>query len=173
MPIKARIDMLSTGIRTPVGVKVYGTELAQMDKLARQIEAAIRTVSGTSSAFAERVIDGYYLNIDPDREQLARYGLMVGDVQNIIAMALGADPVTTTVEGRERYTVTIRYPRDFRSDPQAIASEVLIPIPHAATVIAHRATPCEETWKAAAIFYERFVRSSLAFDVGKKAIARK
>jgi copper/silver efflux system protein len=134
MPIKARIDMLSTGIRTPVGVKVYGTDLAEMDALARQIEAAIRAVPGTTSAFAERVIGGYYLNIDPDRAQLARYGLMISDVQNVIAMALGADPVTTTVEGRERYTVSIRYPRDYRSDPQAIANEVLIPIVGGGTV---------------------------------------
>ena len=80
------------------------------------------TVPGTTSAFAERAIGGYYLNIDPDRAQLARYGLTVGDVQDVIAMALGAEPVTTTVEGRERYSVSIRYPRDFRSDPQAIAS---------------------------------------------------
>jgi copper/silver efflux system protein len=127
MPIKARIDMLSTGIRTPVGVKVLGTDLAEIEKLARQIEAALRTVSGTSSAYAERVIGGYYLNIDPDRSQLARYGLMVGDVQSVVGTALGADPVTTTVEGRERYSVSIRYPRDYRSDPQAIATEVLIP----------------------------------------------
>jgi Cu(I)/Ag(I) efflux system membrane protein CusA/SilA len=134
MPIKARIDMLSTGIRTPVGVKVYGTDLTEMDALARQIEAAIRTVPGTTSAFAERVIEGYYLNIDPDRAQLARYGLMIGDVQNVIAMALGADPVTTTVEGRERYTVSIRYPRDYRSDPQTIANEVLIPMAGGGTV---------------------------------------
>jgi Cu/Ag efflux pump CusA len=124
MPIKARIDMLSTGIRTPVGVKVIGTDLGEMEKLARQIEAVIRTVPGTTSAYAERVIGGYYLNIDPDRAQLARYGLVVGDLQNLIAMALGAEPVTTTVEGRERYTVSIRYPRDYRSDPQAITTEV-------------------------------------------------
>ena len=134
MPIKARIDMLSTGIRTPVGVKVIGTDLAEMEKLARQIEAAIRTVPGTTSAYAERVIGGYYLNIDPDRAQLARYGLMVGDVQGVIAMALGAEPVTTTVEGRERYSVSIRYPRDYRSDPQAIATQVLIPTADGATV---------------------------------------
>ncbi len=134
MPIKARIDMLSTGIRTPVGVKVFGTDLAEMEKLARQIEAAIRTVPGTTSAFAERVLGGYYLNIDPDRAQLARYGLMVGDLQSIVSMALGAEPVTTTVEGRERYTVSIRYPRDFRSDPQAIATQVLIPIADGGTV---------------------------------------
>ncbi|MFL6935589.1 MAG: efflux RND transporter permease subunit, partial [Xanthobacteraceae bacterium] len=98
MPIKARIDMLSTGIRTPVGVKVFGTDLAEMEKLARQIEAVIRTVPGTTSAYAERAIGGYYLNIDPDRAQLARYGLMVGDLQGLIAMALGGEPVTTTVE---------------------------------------------------------------------------
>ena len=134
MPIKARIDMLSTGIRTPVGVKVFGKDLAEIDKIARQIEAAIRTVPGTASAYAERAIAGYYLNVDPDRAQLARYGLMVGDVQNVIAMALGAEPVTTTVEGRERYTVSIRYPRDYRSDPEAIADQVLIPMPDGGTV---------------------------------------
>jgi Cu(I)/Ag(I) efflux system membrane protein CusA/SilA len=134
MPIKARIDMLSTGIRTPVGVKILGTDLAEMERLARQIEAVIRTVPGTTSAYAERVIGGYYLNVDPDRAQLARYGLMVGDLQDLIAMALGAEPVTTTVEGRERYTVSIRYPRDYRSDPQAIASQVLIPLPDGGTV---------------------------------------
>ncbi len=134
MPIKARIDMLSTGIRTPVGVKVFGTDLAEMEKLARQIEAIIRTVPGTTSAFAERVLGGYYLNIDPDRAQLARYGLMVGDLQSVIAMALGAEAVTTTVEGRERYAVSIRYPRDFRSDPQAIATQVLIPTADGGTV---------------------------------------
>src|SRR6476660_1152326 len=134
MPIKARIDMLSTGIRTPVGVKVLGTDLAEMEKIARQIEAVVKKVPGTSSAYAERVIGGYYLNIDPDRTQLARYGLMVGDLQNLIAMALGAELVTTTVEGRERYTVSIRYPRDYRSDPQAIATEVLIPLADGGTV---------------------------------------
>ncbi|HET8972530.1 MAG TPA: CusA/CzcA family heavy metal efflux RND transporter [Pseudolabrys sp.] len=134
MPIKARIDMLSTGIRTPVGIKVYGTDLAEMEKLARQIEAVVRTVPGTASAFAERVIGGYYLNIDPDRSQLARYGLTIGDVQSMIAMALGAEAVTTTVEGRERYTVSIRYPRDYRSNPQAIATQVLIPTADGGTV---------------------------------------
>src|SRR5712672_473353 len=126
--------MLSTGIRTPVGVKVIGTDLAEMEKIARQIEAVIRTVPGTTSAYAERVIGGYYLNIDPERIQLARYGLMVDDVQNLIATALGAEPVTTTVEGRERYTVSVRYARDFRSDPQAIATQVLVALPDGGTV---------------------------------------
>ncbi len=134
MPIKARIDMLSTGIRTPVGIKVFGKDLGEMEKLAREIEAAVRTVPGTTSAYAERATGGYYLNIDPDREQLARYGLMVGDVQSVIATALGAQAITTTVEGRERYNVAIRYPRDYRNNPDAIASEVLIPTPSGGTV---------------------------------------
>jgi Cu(I)/Ag(I) efflux system membrane protein CusA/SilA len=134
MPIKARIDMLSTGFRTPVGVKVYGKDLAEMEKLARKIEATIREVPGTATAYAERAISGYYLNVDPDRAQLARYGLMIADVQGVIAMALGAEPVTTTVEGRERYTVSIRYPRDYRSTPETIATDVLIPLPNGGTV---------------------------------------
>jgi len=134
MPIKARIDMLATGIRTPVGVKVYGTDLAEMENVARQIEAAIRTVPGTTSAFAERIIGGYYLNIEPNRAQLARYGLMITDVQDVIATALGAEAVTTTVEGRERYTVSIRYPRELRSDLQSIATQVLIPLANGGTV---------------------------------------
>ncbi|RTM09240.1 MAG: efflux RND transporter permease subunit [Hyphomicrobiales bacterium] len=129
MPIRARIDMLSTGIRTPVGVKVFGTDLAQMEQIARQIEAALKTVPGTSSAYAERVIGGYYLDIVPDRETLGRYGLAVGDVQDVIATALGGETVTTTVEGRERYGVNIRYPRDLRSNPQSIATDVEVPLP--------------------------------------------
>ena len=129
MPIKARIDMLSTGIRTPVGVKVIGRDLADMEKTAREVEKAIKTVRGTASAYAERVVGGYYLEIIPDRDRLARYGLMISDVQDVVAMALGAEPVTTTIEGRERYTVAIRYPRDLRSDPQSIAKDVLVALP--------------------------------------------
>ena len=134
MPIKARIDMLSTGIRTPVGIKVIGTELGEMEKLAKQIEAVIKGVPGTTSAYAERVIGGYYLEIVPDRDRLARYGLMVGDVQEVVSTALGAEPITTTVEGRERYTVAIRYPRELRSNPQTIAADVLIALPKGGTV---------------------------------------
>jgi Cu(I)/Ag(I) efflux system membrane protein CusA/SilA len=134
MPIRARIDMLATGIRTPVGVKVFGTDLGQMERTAREIERVLRSVPGTSSAYAERVIGGYYLDIVPDRETLGRYGLAIGDVQSVIASALGAETVTTTVEGRERYGVTIRYPRDFRSDPQAIARDVQVPLPGGGTV---------------------------------------
>jgi Cu(I)/Ag(I) efflux system membrane protein CusA/SilA len=129
MPIRARIDMLSTGIRTPVGIKVFGTDLAEMEKSARQVEAVVKAVPGTTSAYAERVIGGYYLDIVPDRMSLGRYGLTIGDVQDVISTALGGEVVTTTVEGRERYAVTIRYPRDLRSNPQAIASEVQVPLP--------------------------------------------
>jgi Cu(I)/Ag(I) efflux system membrane protein CusA/SilA len=133
-PIRARIDMLATGIRTPVGVKVFGTDLAQMERTAREIEVALRDVPGTSSAYAERVIGGYFLDIVPDRVSLARYGLTVGDVQAVVTTALGAQMVTTTVEGRERYDVVIRYPRDLRSDPQAIAREVQVALPGGGTV---------------------------------------
>ncbi|MBS0352970.1 MAG: efflux RND transporter permease subunit [Proteobacteria bacterium] len=127
MPIKARTDMLSTGIRTPIGIKVFGKDLDEMEKLAKQIEAVVKTVPGTTSAFAERITGGFYLDIEPDREQLARYGLAVGDLQDVIASALGGEMVTTTVEGRERFGVTVRYPRELRSDPQQIASQVLVP----------------------------------------------
>jgi Cu(I)/Ag(I) efflux system membrane protein CusA/SilA len=127
MPIKARTDMLSTGIRTPIGIKIFGKNLDEMEKLAKQIEAVVKTVPGTTSAFAERITGGFYLNIEPDREQLARYGLNVGDLLDVVGTALGGEMVTTTVEGRERYGVTVRYPRELRSDPQQIAREVLIP----------------------------------------------
>ncbi len=127
MPIKARIDMLSTGIRTPVGVKVFGKDLGEIEKLARQIEQAVKTVPGTSSAYAERVTGGYYLDITPRRDQLARYGITVGDFQQVVSTALGGAPVTTAVEGLERYNIAVRYPRALREDPQSIASEVFVP----------------------------------------------
>jgi Cu(I)/Ag(I) efflux system membrane protein CusA/SilA len=127
MPIKARIDMLSTGIRTPIGIKVFGKDLNEMERLAKEIEAVVKAVPGTTSAFAERITGGYYLDIEPDRAALARYGLMVGDVQDVIATALGGEMVTTTVEGRERFGVSVRYPRELRSDPQQIAASVLVP----------------------------------------------
>lgn len=134
MPIRARIDMLSTGIRTPVGVKVYGTDLKEMEKVARDIETVLKAVPGTSSAYAERVIGGYYLDIIPNRMALGRYGLSIDDVQDVIGMALGSEVVTSTVEGRERYGVAIRYPRAFRSDPQSIARDVQVSLPGGGTV---------------------------------------
>ena len=127
MPIKARIDMLSTGIRTPIGVKVFGKDLAEIEQLAKAIESVVKTVPGTTSAYAERVTGGYYLDIEPDRMALARYGLAVGDLQDVISTALGGEMVTRTVEGLERYPVIVRYPRELRDDPQAIATQVLVP----------------------------------------------
>ena len=133
-PIRARIDMLSTGIRTPVGVKVFGPDLGTLATLATQVEQVVRSVPGTTSAFAERLEGGHYLEIAPDRDAIARYGISVGDVQAVVAAALGGETVTTTVEGRERYGVIVRYPRDLRDDPRAIAEQVLVPTPGGAMV---------------------------------------
>jgi len=127
MPIKARIDMLSTGIRTPVGIKVFGKDLAEMERLAKEIEAVVKQVPGTSSAYAERITGGYYLDIDPDRPALARYGINPGELLEVVAAAIGGEMVTTTVEGRERFGVTVRYPRELRDDPEKIARQVLVP----------------------------------------------
>ena len=127
MPIKARIDMLSTGIRTPVGVKVFGPDLETLEGLATQVERVVKSVPGTTSAFAERLKGGRYIEIEPDRAAAARYGLSVDDIQKVVSVALGGETLTTTVEGRERYGVVVRYPRDLRDDPQAIAGQVLVP----------------------------------------------
>ena len=120
MPIKARIDMLSTGIRTAVGIKVFGPELAKINDIGAQIETALGPVPGTRNVFAERVTGGYYLDFKIKRDQIARYNLSVADVEMAIESAIGGANVTTTIEGRERYPVNIRYLRDYRSDIDAI-----------------------------------------------------
>ncbi|MFZ5657288.1 MAG: efflux RND transporter permease subunit [Pseudomonadota bacterium] len=127
MPIKARTDMLATGIRTPVGIKVFGRDLGELERLSRQIEAVVRKVPGTTSAYAERLTGGYYLDVDPDLERLSRYGLTVGEIQETVATALGGEMVTTVLQGRERFGLIVRYPRELRSDPQSIAANVLVP----------------------------------------------
>ncbi|HEY6544980.1 MAG TPA: efflux RND transporter permease subunit, partial [Dokdonella sp.] len=134
MPIKARTDMLATGIRTPVGVKVFGTQLAELEKVAREVEAAVRKVPGTTSAFAERLTGGYYVDVDPDLDRLAQYGLTVGDVQDVVSTALGGQRITTLLDGRERFGVIVRYPRDLRDDPDRIATQVLVSTPDGAQV---------------------------------------
>ncbi len=129
MPIKGRIDMLATGIRTPVGVKIFGPDLAELERLGREVEQAVQMVPGTRSAFAERAQSGYYLDIDIDRAAAARHGLNVGDVQTVIATAIGGMTITQTVEGRERYGVRIRYPHELRDNPERLL-DVLIPAAH-------------------------------------------
>ncbi len=129
MPIKARIDMLATGIRTPVGIKLFGPDLAELERLGKEVERAVQMVRGTRSAFAERAVSGYYLDIDIDRAAAARHGLNIGDVQTVIATAVGGMVITQTVEGRERYGVRIRYPTELRDNPERLAA-VLIPTIH-------------------------------------------
>jgi Cu(I)/Ag(I) efflux system membrane protein CusA/SilA len=121
MPIRNRTDMLTTGIRTPVGIKIFGSSLDEIQRLGEALEAILREVPGTRSVYAERVADGYFLDIVPRRDQLARYGLTVQDVQMVIATAIGGDNVTTTIEGRERYPVNVRYPRELRDQPDRLA----------------------------------------------------
>jgi copper/silver efflux system protein len=134
MPIQARIDMLSTGIRTPVGVKVYGPDLNEIALLSRRIAAVLRRVPGTGSAVEDHVLGGYYLDVVPDRKALARYGLSVQDVDTVVSSALGGEVATQTVEGRERYGVIVRYPQAYRDNPQAIAQNVLVTTPGGASI---------------------------------------
>ncbi len=128
MPIKTRVDMLSTGIKTPVGIKVGGPDLKVLQDLGEQIEAVVREVPGTLSVYAERVMGGNYLDFTIDRDAIARYGLTVGDVQDVIEAAIGGKNITTTVEGLERYPVDLRYSRDFRENLPAL-EQVLVPTP--------------------------------------------
>jgi Cu(I)/Ag(I) efflux system membrane protein CusA/SilA len=126
MPIKNRIDMLSTGIRTPVGIKIFGPDLAKIEEIGKHIEMVLQSVPGTRTAFAERVTGGYYLDFDLKREEIARYGLALDDVQMTIETAIGGESISTTVEGRERYPVSVRYARELRDDPDRLR-RVLIP----------------------------------------------
>ncbi len=132
-PIKIRIDMLSTGIKTPVGLKFLGPDLNVLNRLAVDAEAILKKVPGTTSAFAERVTGGYYLDFDIKRREAARYGLTVGDVQDVIASAMGGENVTQTVEGLERFPVNLRYFQDYRQNPPALR-RILIPTPNRAQV---------------------------------------
>ncbi|MBI2385322.1 MAG: efflux RND transporter permease subunit [Elusimicrobia bacterium] len=116
MPIKARIDMLTTGVRTPIGIKVQGADLARIEALGLEVEAALRGVRGTRSVYAERTAGGYFVDFKLKRDQLARYGLSVKEVEMVIVSAIGGEAVTVTVEGRERYSVSVRYPRELRDN---------------------------------------------------------
>ncbi len=132
-PIRTRIDMITTGIRTPVGIKVLGPNLDTIEKIGLQLEKVLQPIAGTRSAFFERVTGGYYLDFQVRREEAARYGLSIGDIQDVIESAIGGATVTTTVEGRERYPVNVRYSRDFRSDIPSL-NRVLISTPDGAQI---------------------------------------
>ena len=133
MPIKTRIDMLSTGIKTPVGIKVSGPDLNELQRLSKAIEQAMKTLPETLSAFGDRAVGGYYLDFDINREAAARYGLTVGDVQDVIQSAIGGMNITETVEGLERYPVNLRYPRELRDNLQSL-KRVLISTPTGAQI---------------------------------------
>jgi Cu(I)/Ag(I) efflux system membrane protein CusA/SilA len=126
MPIKARIDMLTTGVRTPVGIKILGADLSQIEKIGTQIEQIIKPLPGTRSVYAERVSGGYFVDFTLKREQLARYGLTIQDAEEIIMSAIGGETITTTIEGTERYSVNVRYARDFRDDLEKL-QRILVP----------------------------------------------
>ncbi len=126
MPIKARTDMLTTGVRTPVGIKIYGSDIKEIERIGTQIEGVLPMVQGTRSAFAERTSGGYFVDFVWKRAELARYGLSIDDVQMVVMSAVGGDTVTTTVEGRERYPVSVRYFRDYRSDVDRLR-RVMVP----------------------------------------------
>ena len=135
MPIKARIDMLSTGIRTPIGIKVFGKDLAEISKVNDQLEATLSQLPGTRSVYAERELGGFFIDFTPNREAIARYGLSVRDVLDVLESSIGGMDVETTIEGRERYKVNVRYPREFRDNVEALR-RVLVPIP---ALVARRA----------------------------------
>jgi copper/silver efflux system protein len=126
MPIKNRIDMLSTGIRTPVGVKIFGPDLKKIEEIGKQLEGILQPIAGTRTVFAERVTGGYYLDINIRRDAVARYGLMVGDVGMLIESAIGGESISSTIEGRERYPINLRYARELRDDPEKL-KRVLVP----------------------------------------------
>jgi len=159
MPIKARIDMLSTGIRTPIGVKVFGPDLAEIGRILSQVEAAVGTVQGTRSAFAERVNQGYYLDFDINRAAIARYGLSVMDVQDVIVAAVGGANLTQTIEGRQRFPVNVRYGRELRDDLGKLR-RVLVATPTGAQV------PLEELAELRFVDGPTLIKSEAAQLVG-------
>jgi len=128
MPIKNRIDMLSTGVRTPIGIKVLGSDIKKIEEIGTHLEMILKDVKGTRSIYAERVAGGYFLDFDLKRDALARYGLSVADVQAVITSAIGGENITTTIEGRERYPVNVRYSREFRNETDKL-QRVLVPTP--------------------------------------------
>ncbi len=159
MPIKNRIDMLSTGIRTPVGIKVLGDDLTVIQQVSEDVERVVRTVSGARNVVAERVADGYYLDIVLDRVALARYGVSIAEAQMVMASAIGGENITTTVEGRERYPVNVRYDRAYREDISALR-RVLLPTPSGAHI------PLEQVAKIEMLEGPSMIRNDQGLRVG-------
>jgi Cu(I)/Ag(I) efflux system membrane protein CusA/SilA len=162
MPIKARIDMLSTGVRTPVGIKVFGADLAEIQRIGGQLESILRGLPGTRSVYAERVTGGYFVDIVPRRDQLARYGLTIAHMHEVIMVAVGGENVTTTVEGRERYPVNIRYPRELREDVDRL-QRVLVPTPSGVQVPLAQVADIELVQGAAMIRNENGFRAGYVY----------
>jgi Cu(I)/Ag(I) efflux system membrane protein CusA/SilA len=133
MPIRTRIDMLTTGVRTPIGIKIFGPDLKEIEKIGARLEAIMKDVPGTRSVYSERVAGGYFIDFDLKRNELARYGLSVADAQNVIMSAIGGENVTTTIEGRARYPVNVRYPRELRDNIERL-SQVLVSTPAGAQI---------------------------------------
>jgi Cu(I)/Ag(I) efflux system membrane protein CusA/SilA len=155
MPIKTRIDMLSTGIKTPVGIKIAGPDLVELDRIGKEVEALVKPLPGTLSAYSERVMGGSYFDFQVDRDAAARYGLTVGDVEDVIQSAIGGMNVSWTVEGLERYPINVRYPRELRDDPQKLADTLVatpsgaqVPLSQLATVRVHQGPPSIKTENA-------------------------
>ena len=160
MPIKTRVDMLTTGVRTPVGIKVLGPDLAAIETTGRGLEAVLRGVPGTRSVLYERSLGGSYVDVVPRRDALARYGLQVEDVNAIVEQAIGGEPVTTTIEGRRRFTVNVRYKEDFRANPEELR-RVLVPLKQAG-----RAVPLGELADVAVVEGPPMLRDEAGLLVG-------
>jgi Cu(I)/Ag(I) efflux system membrane protein CusA/SilA len=155
MPIKTRIDMLSTGIKTPVGIKIAGPDLNELQRIGKQVEAVVKALPGTLSAYAERAVGGNYLDLKIDRQAAARYGLTVGDVEDVIQSAIGGMNVAYTVDGLERYPINIRYPRELRDNPDELSNTIVptpsgaqIPLGQLATLSIHQGPPSIKTENA-------------------------
>lgn len=170
MPIRARIDMLSTGVRTPVGIKIYGSDLKTIEKIGIQIESVVKGIKGTRSVYAERVTSGYFLDFDIKRSELARYGLTVKDVEDVILSAVGGQTVTTTIEGIERYSVNVRYPRELRDDLDGL-KRVLVPAPSGEHVPLAQLCGIQFTVGPSMIRNENGMRAGYVYvDIDKKDI---
>ena len=169
MPIRGRIDMLGTGIRTPVGLKIQGDDLDKIQSIGSSVEQVLRKVPGTRSVFAERTADGYFLDVEWDRSALTQHGLSMEDAQKALSTAVGGDTVTTMIQGRARYSVNVRYMRDFRSDLDALG-KVQIPVADKQIPLSQLATIRTRTGPAMIRDEDGLLTGYVFIDVGDRAI---